>query len=67
MANKNTNGLYYELIEQTGDYTLFKEVDRQYYVVAYCTGDYDDGISWSQGHYFTDIESALKCYKEKTK
>lgn len=56
-------GHNFEVIEQSGDYTLLKSLDDTLYshVVAYALdGDY----SWGQGHYFENEKNAIKYFNE---
>ena len=53
-------------MKTVGDYTLVARVRENFtvheYVVAWCYDKESD--SWGQGHYFSDIEDAIKYFKK---
>lgn len=54
------------VMKTVGDYTLVARVRENFtvheYVVAWCYDKESD--SWGQGHYFSDIEDAIKYFKK---
>ena len=49
-----------------GDYILVKrEASYQPFVAAWAPQFYNDKLSWGQGHYFDDEESAKEYFNEK--
>lgn len=49
---------------------LFKRPNRVEYVVAYINGDCKVGDyveSWISGHYFSDLKSATKYFRERVR
>jgi hypothetical protein len=65
---KNSNGFNYKVIATLGNYTLLESVDAlsHEYIIAWCLNKYESGYSWGQGHYFSNLDDAKKCFKEKT-
>ena len=55
------------VLKTKGDYTLVARVRDNFtvyeYVVAWCYDEKSD--SWCQGHYFSDIEEAVRYFKYK--
>lgn len=67
----NSNGIDYKVLEASEHYLLLEELSERFkpyykqFVVAYETELFKDGYSWSQGHYFTDLEAAQDYYYKK--
>lgn len=64
----NTNGYQYKVIAHFGSYTLVERMGEygKEYIVAYKLEQYSKGWSWGNGHYFSILENAKECFKNKT-
>lgn len=60
---KNGNGRTYEIIHQSGDYSLLQDVNTLQVVIAWALKD----NSWGQGYYFDKarIKDAKNFYNKK--
>ena len=69
MQIENYNGRKYEIIEQTGDYTLLKELNDKAvepFIVAFLLElDEDNKGEWNQGRYFQTLEEAQNEFEMK--
>ena len=69
MEFENYNEKKYELIEQSGDYTLIKELNDKAvepFIVAFLLElDEDNKGEWNQGHYYQTLEDAQEVFKKK--
>lgn len=58
---KNNNGRMYMVIEKKGDYSLVKDLDREEYVTVSNLQQCRNGLyEWGFGHYFSNLQSAIK-------